>query len=85
MLRSIYWSIWTLSLCDDTANEETEIQQESLLMDSTILSICTSIEDVHHTQKITFDDIAHWYADEGFKVAPWLELLDLNKWMVLAS
>eukprot|EP00968_Pinguiococcus_pyrenoidosus_P002291 scaffold126_cov246-Pinguiococcus_pyrenoidosus.AAC.9 len=29
----------------------------------------------------TFNDIATWYGEEGHRVAPWLELLDLRKWI----
>lgn len=31
---------------------------------------------------LSFDELAAWYTQEGYKVAPWLELLDLNKWAV---
>lgn len=31
---------------------------------------------------ITFDDFADWYTQGGFQHASWLELLDLNKWLL---
>ena len=31
---------------------------------------------------VAFDDFADWYTDGGYKVASWLELLDLSKWAV---
>lgn len=34
---------------------------------------------------MSFDDLAAWYTEEGYKVSPWLELLDLNKWAVGAA
>ena len=34
---------------------------------------------------LSFDDLAAWYTEEGYKVSPWLELLDLNKWAVGAA
>ena len=34
---------------------------------------------------LSFDELAAWYTQEGYKVAPWLELLDLNKWAVGAA
>lgn len=34
---------------------------------------------------ITFDDIADWYTSIGYRIAPWLELLDLSKWNQLIS
>lgn len=31
---------------------------------------------------IAFDDFADWYTQGGFQLASWLELLDLNKWVL---
>ena len=31
---------------------------------------------------VAFDDFADWYTDGGYKVASWLELLDLSKWVL---
>jgi hypothetical protein len=28
----------------------------------------------------SFDQLAAWYTDGGYRVSPWLELLDLKKW-----
>jgi len=33
--------------------------------------------------KVDFDDFGKWYNDGGYKTAPWLELLDLKKWVLL--
>ncbi|GAG26701.1 unnamed protein product, partial [marine sediment metagenome] len=30
--------------------------------------------------RMTFEDFAQWYTVEGFRIIPWLELLDLRKW-----
>lgn len=30
--------------------------------------------------KISFEAFGTWYTEEGFRVVPWLELLDLRKW-----
>jgi len=32
---------------------------------------------------VTFEDFAKWYTEGGYSVAPWLELLDLNKFLSL--
>jgi hypothetical protein len=32
--------------------------------------------------KVCFDDFADWYTKGGFQSIPWLELLDLNKWVL---
>lgn len=34
-------------------------------------------------ERINFDEFGEWYNEGGFEVAPWLELLDLNKWAFL--
>jgi len=39
--------------------------------------------DNHKADIITFENFAHWYTDGGYKVAPWLELLDLAKLLSL--
>ena len=31
---------------------------------------------------ITFDDFAEWYTRVGHSNIPWVELLDLNKWII---
>jgi hypothetical protein len=31
---------------------------------------------------MTFDDFADWYTTTGFRTIPWLELLDLRKWVI---
>ena len=36
-------------------------------------------------QMVVFDDFAQWYTDGGYEVAPWLELLDLSKWVLAKS
>ena len=31
--------------------------------------------------RVNFDEFGEWYNEGGFETAPWLELLDLNKWV----
>ena len=33
-------------------------------------------------KKITFDEFAAWYTKGGYTSIPWLELLDLRKWVL---
>eukprot|EP00804_Cyclotella_cryptica_P001150 CCRYP_017000-RA/>CCRYP_017000-RA protein AED:0.00 eAED:0.00 QI:2006/-1/1/1/-1/1/1/1989/920 len=35
-----------------------------------------------HSGKVCFDDFADWYTKGGYRSIPWLELLDLNKWVL---
>ena len=32
--------------------------------------------------KVTFDQFSEWYNEGGYEIIPWLELLDLNKWVL---
>lgn len=34
---------------------------------------------------VNFDDFGVWYNEGGYEIAPWLELLDLNKWVLEGS
>jgi hypothetical protein len=36
-----------------------------------------------HSDRLNFDDFGEWYNDGGFERAPWLELLDLKKWVLV--
>ena len=36
-----------------------------------------------NSRDVTFDDFAEWYTRGGFKSIPWLELLDLKKWVLM--
>jgi len=39
-----------------------------------------------HTRKVDrvdFDEFGEWYNEGGFEIAPWLELLDLKKWVLV--
>lgn len=38
--------------------------------------VCTSLG----TEDVTFSDFGEWYNAEGFRVASWIELLNLDKW-----
>jgi Ca2+-binding EF-hand superfamily protein len=33
------------------------------------------------TDRVDFDEFGQWYNEGGFETAPWLELLDLKKWV----
>ena len=35
-----------------------------------------------HENRINFENFAEWYTKGGFSVIPWLELLDLRKWVL---
>jgi hypothetical protein len=39
--------------------------------------------ETKHMDRINFDEFGQWYNDGGFERAPWLELLDLNKWVLI--
>lgn len=37
----------------------------------------------HKKDRVDFDEFGHWYNEGGFETAPWLELLDLRKWVTV--
>ncbi|GKY99745.1 hypothetical protein MPSEU_000928400 [Mayamaea pseudoterrestris] len=39
--------------------------------------------ETKHLDRLNFDDFGQWYNDGGFERAPWLELLDLKKWVLI--
>lgn len=84
MLRAFFWTIWSLGLCDEETDNNSEL--ESIFMDATILGICDDLLKCRTgTNGISFEDLASWYSETGFRLAPWLELLDLRKWKFLAE
>jgi len=42
----------------------------------------TSYWKAKQVEKIKFENFSEWYNEGGFETAPWLELLDLNKWVL---
>jgi hypothetical protein len=65
------------------------------IADSTALFACDSVIQTSTQTKgpaereaiigISFDNIADWYTTAGYRIAPWLELLDLSKWNQLIT
>ena len=46
-----------------------------------------TVDKIYESQQrngpyISFDDFAQWYSEGGFSSIPWLELLDLGKWVL---
>jgi len=39
--------------------------------------------NTRRTERVDFDNFGEWYNKGGFEIAPWLELLDLKKWVLL--
>ena len=84
MLRAFFWTIWSLGLCDEETDGNSEL--ESIFMDATILGVCDDLLTGNRRGNgVSFEDLASWYSETGFRVAPWLELLDLRKWKLLAD
>lgn len=51
--------------------------------------VCTNVMkhqwNAGRSERVNFDDFGEWYNVGGFEIAPWLELLDLTKWVLLDS
>mmetsp|Transcript_8156 Transcript_8156/g.24249 ORF Transcript_8156/g.24249 Transcript_8156/m.24249 type:complete len:190 (-) Transcript_8156:24-593(-) len=50
--------------------------------DAAVALAATIFEETGCDDLIAFDDFADWYTEGGFRVASWLELLDLTKWVL---
>lgn len=88
--RSFLCSLLTFSGTAQTLSAD-EIMK---IADSTALYACDSViqstagsneQQQDTTVGITFDHIADWYTTTGYRIAPWLELLDISKWNQLVA
>ena len=50
--------------------------------DAAVALAATIFQETGCDDLIAFDDFADWYTEGGFRVASWLELLDLSKWVL---
>ena len=48
------------------------------LADNTALYVCDTVFEDQNS--VSFDDLADWYSSTGYRVSPWMELLDMSKW-----
>jgi len=85
--RSFLCALLTLS----GAAQELSPDELIRVADGTALFACDSVLTSPTTSKkdgqvaANFDDIADWYTSAGYRIAPWLELLDMSKWNQLVS
>jgi hypothetical protein len=82
-LRSIL--IVTFSTCRQSLDMSDEIVGRCIA--DTANMICNDVMrhqwETKQMDRLDFDEFGQWYNDGGFERAPWLELLDLNKWVLL--
>jgi Ca2+-binding EF-hand superfamily protein len=82
-LRSIL--IVTFSCCRQSLDMSDEVV--SRCISDTANMICNDVMrhqwETKQTDRLNFDDFGQWYNDGGFERAPWLELLDLRKWVLV--
>jgi Ca2+-binding EF-hand superfamily protein len=82
-LRSIL--IVTFSCCRQSLDMTDETVGQCIT--ETANMICNDVMNhqfqKRHSDRLNFDDFGEWYNDGGFERAPWLELLDLKKWVLV--
>ena len=87
--RSFLCTLLTLSGAahDLTSDEITRLADGTALFacDSVLTSPTTTEPKAGDQYAATFDDIADWYTSTGYRIAPWLELLDMSKWKQLVT
>lgn len=81
-LRSIL--IVTFSTCRQSLDLADDVV--SRCISDTTNMICNDVMrhqwETEHSDRLNFDEFGQWYNDGGFERAPWLELLDLRKWVL---
>jgi len=65
---------------DDPGDAPVDVHDDA--DDAAVHLAATIFDDAGCDDLIAFDDFADWYTDGGFKLASWLELLDLSKWVL---
>ena len=82
-LRSVL--IVTFSCCRQSLDMTDEVVSQCIA--DTANMICNDVMrhqwETKQTDRCNFDEFGQWYNDGGFERAPWLELLDLSKWVLL--
>lgn len=82
-LRSVL--ITTFSCCRQSLDMNDEIVGRCIA--DTANMICNDVMryqwETKQIDRLDFDEFGQWYNDGGFERAPWLELLDLRKWVLL--
>ena len=84
-LRSFLTTLATLC---GTRTDENVRMTSLFVIDNACVELVEAVfkdGDTDQEDRITFAEFADWYTYGGFEVAPWLELLDLNKWPVTSS
>ncbi|KAL7549234.1 hypothetical protein ACHAWF_012502 [Thalassiosira exigua] len=66
----------SLSLNGDTVTQYISDTAKSVAVDVIAYWKAKKVE------KVKFENFSEWYNEGGFETAPWLELLDLNKWVL---
>ena len=84
-LRSIL--IVTFSTCRQSLDLSDELVGKCIA--DTANMICNDVMrhqwEAKRSDRVDFDEFGQWYNDGGFERAPWLELLDLRKWVLLSD
>jgi hypothetical protein len=82
-LRSIL--IVTFSCCRQSLDMSDDCVSRCIA--DTANMICNDVMrhqwETKHLDRLDFDEFGQWYNDGGFERAPWLELLDLKKWVLV--
>jgi hypothetical protein len=82
-LRSIL--IVTFSICRQSLDLTDDMVGRCIA--DTANMICNDVMrhqwETKRADRLDFDEFGQWYNDGGFERAPWLELLDLKKWVLV--
>ncbi|KAL3809237.1 hypothetical protein ACHAXA_005285 [Cyclostephanos tholiformis] len=71
------------SCCNQSLSLSAEVVTQYI--SDTAKSVADDVVAYWHKRKVDkvkFENFSEWYNEGGFETAPWLELLDLNKWVL---
>jgi Ca2+-binding EF-hand superfamily protein len=71
-----------LLACSFSTASQRQYGQTSALVNATCELIA---EDICQGSEVDFQRFGDWYNDGGYKVIPWIELIDLSKWVKITA
>ncbi|CAM9388398.1 unnamed protein product [Chrysoparadoxa australica] len=85
LLRSVLSCLMGVSSSAATMNASElnrVIETAAVRTAEVVLADAAAARSKAQVSSISFDDLARWYTEGGYKMCSWLELLDLSKWIV---
>ncbi|GMH60759.1 hypothetical protein TrST_g10588 [Triparma strigata] len=80
-LKALFESILTAIVASVASSNELDVDQANeLISQVSDFAVDRVVEYAGSADAISFNEFGSWYNAGGFRICPWLELLDLSKW-----